>query len=250
MKPAVFVRALGVTAVLTLTPVCGAFATESGAGGWSITPYIWASDTKVDLALGGAGIGGGDVSFNDLMDSFNDLMDVLDAAFMIHVEGGKGHWSLFGDMTYLETSDTTVGQVLTVDEDHKQLFFDAAVAWWPLYGGLRFSGSDDRYEVRLAADDTPLGVRDSTRDYYDALVGVRYRFDFSPRWGLLTQADTSFGDSEGTYLLRANLAWTVGKRQQNRILFGYQYKEAKFQDGDIRADYIYKGPMAGFNFRF
>lgn len=248
MNPTSIVRAFAIATLLALCAVRGVAADEAG---WSITPYVWATDTKVDLALRGAGIGGADVSFND-------LMDVLDTAVMIHVEGGKGRWSLFGDMTYLETSDTTVRQVLTVDEDHKQLFFDAAVAWWPggagsafnLYGGLRYSGSDDRYEIRLAADDTPLGVRDTTRDYYDALVGLRYRFDFSPRWGLLTQADTSFGDSEGTYLLRANLAWTVGKRQQNRILFGYQYKEAEFHDGDIRADYVYKGPMAGFNFRF
>ena len=96
----------------------------------------------------------------------------------------------------------------------------------------------------------PVGERRSTKDYYDALLGLRYRFDFSDRWALLTQADASFGDSEGTYLLRANLAWTVGKRQQNRVLFGYQYKTAEFKDDDLRLDFDYQGPMVGFNFRF
>ena len=28
-----------------------------------------------------------------------DLLDVLDGAFMIHVEGGGGNWSAFGDRT-------------------------------------------------------------------------------------------------------------------------------------------------------
>ena len=67
---------------------------------WSITPYIWASDTSIDLAFRDQAIGSGELSFDD-------LLDVLDAAFMVHVEGGKGQWSAFADLTYLDTSDTT-----------------------------------------------------------------------------------------------------------------------------------------------
>src|SRR5210317_1335037 len=59
---------------------------------WSVTPYIWASDTKVDLTIRDESLGGDKISFKD-------LLDVLDSAFMIHAEGGKGHWSLFGDLT-------------------------------------------------------------------------------------------------------------------------------------------------------
>ena len=174
------------------------------------------------------------------------------------MEGGNGNWTAFSDITYLETSDTTERTFLAIDSKSKQLFLDAAVAWWPngvlsnlnLYGGLRFSGFDDRYVFRLIGNGTVLADRRATKDYYDALLGIRYRFDLSERWALLTQADGSFGDSEGTFLLRANLAWTVGKRQQNRILFGYQYKQAEFKDGDLRTDFRYQGLMAGFNFRF
>jgi hypothetical protein len=53
---------------------------------WSVTPYIWASDTKVDLTLRDQGLGGDQISFKD-------LLDVLDSAFMINVEGGRGHCS-------------------------------------------------------------------------------------------------------------------------------------------------------------
>ena len=238
-------------ACLILLPVAVAHGQQTNDFGWSITPYLWATETRVDLTFRDADIGTGEISFGD-------LLDVLDAAFMVHVEGGKGNWSAFGDLTYLKTSDSAERTIFVVDTDSKQLFFDGAVAWWPagagsnfnLYGGLRLSDFDDRYTFRLASDNTPVRERRSTKDYYDALVGLRYRFDFSDRWALLTQADASFGDSEGTYLLRANLAWTVGKRQQNRILFGYQYKTAEFRDGDLRFDYDYQGPMAGFNFRF
>ena len=79
---------------------------------------------------------------------------------------------------------------------------------------------------------------------------MRYRFDLSERWALLTHADVSGGDSEGSFLLRGMFAWTVGKRQANRVLFGYQYKEAEFQDGDLTTDFSYGGPLVGFDFRF
>ena len=224
-------------------------AQNSDSAQWSITPYIWASDTTVDITFRDTNIGAGDISFSD-------LLDVLDAAFMIHVEGGKGNWSGFGDLTYLDTSDTTERTLITIDASNEQIFFDAAVAYWPqgvgsplsLFGGLRYTGFDDRY--RFSISGTQVGEQRSSTDYYDALLGVRYRFDLSERWALWTHGDFSFGDSEGTFLLRANFGYTVGKRRQNRILFGYQYKEAEFKNGDLITDFSYTGPMAGFQFRF
>lgn len=60
----------------------------------------------------------------------------------------------------------------------------------------------------------------------------------------------SFGDSEGMRLLRADFAYIVGKREQNRILIGYQHREAAFKSGDLRTDFTFSGPQVGFNFRF
>ena len=224
-------------------------AQNSDSVGWSITPYLWASNTKVDLTIRDTDIGGETISFKD-------LLDVLDSAFMLHVEGGKGKWSMFGDLTYLETSDTNERTLLDIDTRSKQTFLDAAVTYWPqgvgsafsLFGGLRYTGFSDRYQFYLG--DTLVNERRTSKDYYDALLGLRYRFDLSERWSLLTRGDFSFGDSEGTFLLQANFAYTVGKRQQNRILFGYQYKQAKYKDADLTTDFTYHGPMAGFNFRF
>jgi hypothetical protein len=230
--------------------VSAASAQQSDGVGWSITPYLWAATTKVDLTLRDAGIGG------EL--KFKDLLDTLDAAFMGHVEGGRGNWSAFGDLTYLKTSDTITREFFTINTRSKQTFIDAALAYWPggygsqfsVFGGVRFSGLDDRYTFTTTANDTLVGERRSSNDYYDALLGVRYRFDFSDRWQLLTHGDYSFGDSEGVFILRANFAYTVGKRQQNRILFGYQYKDSEFKDGDLKTAFTLHGPMAGFNFRF
>ena len=227
-----------------------AAAQESDAFGWSITPYIWAPNTTVDLTVRDTNIGSGEISFKD-------LLDTLDAAFMVQVEGGKGKWSGFGDLTYLKTSDTNERTVFTIDIDSEQIYLDAAVAYWPdgvgsplsLFGGLRFSGFDETYRFSLN-NGTPVSETPSGEDYYDALFGLRYRFDMSERWQLLTHGDFSFGDSEGTFLLRANFGYIVGKRQQNRILFGYQYKSAEYREGDLTKDFTMHGPMAGFDFRF
>ena len=216
---------------------------------WSITPYLWATDTRVDLTFRDTDIGNGEISFGD-------LLDVLDTAFMIHAEGGGGRWSAFADLTYLDTSETNQRPLLTVDSKSEQVFLDAAVAWWPtsagdnfsIYGGLRYTSFKDSYRFRL--DGEVLGQQVSDADYADFLLGFRYRFDLTDRWSLLTQADTSFGDSEGTWLARVDFGYAVGKRRQNRILFGYQFKQAEFRDGDLVSDYSYQGPMAGFNFRF
>lgn len=216
---------------------------------WSITPYLWASQTNVDLEIGGDPVGGDTISFKDLLDQ-------TDAAVMFHAEAGRGNWSAFADLTWLKTSDTTDRVVLSVDVESKTTVLDAGMAWWPrgggsalsLIGGVRYSGFNDHYQLRL--DDNPVTELRNKDNYYDLLLGIRYHFDLGERWALLTHADYSLGDSEGTWLVRANLAWTVGSRRMNRILFGYQYKEAEFKSGDVRTSFSYHGPMAGFNFRF
>jgi hypothetical protein len=241
------IAAVGAVLFLFSSPV---LAQDTASPTWSITPYFWASDTSLDLTVVDTEINGG------VEIPFSDLLDVLDTAFQIHVEGGKGKFSGFADMTFLETSDTIERPIVDIATNSKQTFIDAAVAYWPqgvgsqlnFYGGLRYTTFDDRYDITLAAN--PVVTRRSDDNYVDALLGVRYRFDLSDRWGLLTRGDISFGDSEGTWLVQALMAYTVGKRQQNRILFGYQYKVAEFESGGLNSDYTFSGPMAGFNFRF
>lgn len=216
---------------------------------WSITPYLWASQTKVDLTFRDEALGGDTISFGDLLDE-------LDGAIMINAEAGRGRWSVFADLTWLETSAREQRPVFLVDSKAETTVLDTGVAWWPggvgselsVLAGVRYSGFDNRYRFFLG-DQEVSSVRDED-DYLDALLGLRYFFDLGNRWELLTHADYSFGDSEGTWLLRATFARTVGRRGLNRFVFGYQYKEAEFVSGDLRSEFSYHGPVAGFNFRF
>ena len=239
---------------LTLIVIAGvlinpAIAEDGSDIQWSVTPYAWFPDTTVDLAFQDTNIGSGKIRFSD-------VLDVVDIGFMLQVEGGRGSWSGFTDLTYVSTSDTTERALLTVDADNEQILVDAAVAYWPkgvgsplsLFGGIRYSGLDSRYRISL--DDTELGTQRSGENYTDVLLGVRYRFDLADRWSLLARADYSAGDSEGSFLLRANLAYAVGQRQQNRFIFGYQHRQAEYRDGDLTLDMRLSGFVAGYSFRF
>jgi hypothetical protein len=114
---------------------------QTGDGAqWSVSPYFWASDTSLDISVNDTSVGGVDLSFAD-------LLDMLDAAYQIQVEGGKGNWSGFADLTYLKLSDSEQRPIIRIDSDSKQVFLDAAVAYWPggvgsplnFYGGVRYS---------------------------------------------------------------------------------------------------------------
>jgi len=226
-----------------------AMADDEAKLNWSVTPYLWASQTRLSLELNDQKLGGDTISFNDLLDQ-------LDTAFMVNMEAGKGRWSAFADLTYLRTSDNQQRPVFRVESRSDSTLLDTGVAFWPggvgsnmsVVAGLRLSGFNNRY--RFFVQDTEVSRSRDDDDYYDALLGLRYRFQFGERWALLTHADFSLGQSEGTWMLRANLARTVGRRGLNRILFGYQYKHAEYQSGKLRTEFSYHGPMAGFSFRF
>jgi len=215
---------------------------------WSITPYLWAPDTKLDLSSNGTPVGSGRVSFND-------LLDTLDAAFQIHIEAGRGHWSGFLDVTSIDTSDHSSFGPVRIDTESTAEVIDLAAAWWPdgeagklsILMGVRESVFDDKFTFKLSG--TKLGSIHSDNDYTDALLGVRYNWDLAPRWRLLTYGDYSFGDSEGTWQLRGLVRYAIGGDARNGILVGYQYKEAEFEDGRLKSKYEYRGPIGGFGFR-
>lgn len=230
---------------------------DSGEWLWSVTPYLWGTDTSVDLTVDDNPVGGGKITFSD-------LLDALDMAFQVVVETGKkgGNWSAFADFTYLETSDDITedagGTAVRIDTDSTQIFLDAALSYWPqgvdgdfnVYGGIRYTDLDDDYDLSLADTGTPVASLSNSRDFTDVLLGGRYFHDFNDRWALHTRADYSFGDSEGIWQVQAMFRYALGSQLQHGIMFGYRYKEAEFEDDGLNEDYEYKGPALAFNFRF
>ena len=220
---------------------------------WSVTPYVWATETQYKLKLDGSPVDEGTVTFDD-------LIDTTDASFQVvleHMRAG-GHLSFFADVTYLDTSDTYRGPLLRVDSDSEQWLIDTAVAWWPrgeasgfnLLAGARYADLDDSYEFSIADNGPRLGVVENARDFLDVMVGLRYRVALSQHWALLTRADYSTGDSDGIWQVQAVFRYGMGRDNQYGFMLGYRYKEATFKYRNLEEDNKYYGPLIGFNLRF
>lgn len=220
---------------------------------WSVTPYLWATETNYKLKFDGTPVDSGTVTFDD-------LIDTTDASFQLVTEAGFSdyRWSVFADVTYLDTSDTYRGPLLRIDSDSEQWLVDGGLAWWPwgeaggfnLFAGARYTDLDDNYEFKLADNSLSLGVADNQRDFLDVMVGVRHRFDLAERWSLLTRADYSSGDSEGIWQVQAVFRYGMGEGNKYGLMLGYRYKKAKYENRGIEEDNEYYGPLLGFNFRF
>lgn len=244
-----------ILALLVLVLPTGlAVAGDTGGGlSWSVTPYLWATETKYKLKADGTPIGDGKVTFDDLVDtSDTSFQFVTEAA----IKGGK--WSVLADVTYLDASDTFKGAILRVDSESENWVVDAAIAWWPggeeqglsLFAGGRYTEMDDRFHFKTVQDKEKLGVLKNDRDFLDVLIGVRQRFTLGERWALFTRADYSDGDSDGIWQVQAVVRYAMGSKQQYGLMFGYRYKEAEFKNGKLEEKNKYYGPLLGFNFRF
>lgn len=242
-------RLLMVIAIIAGIGSSGACYARDQEMSWSFAPYIWGANTELDMRWRDSPAGGADISFGD-------LVDTLEAAAMFQLEAGRGNWSSFVDLTYLSTSDSASQAQLELGADSKQLFVDLAAGYWPasvgsglnVFGGVRYTRFDNDYSLRVSG--VPVASRGSTQDYADVLVGARYVAQVNERWGYLLRADTSFGDSEGSWLVRAMGTYTIGSGAGSSALLGYQFKSAEFRDRDVTTDYSYHGLVAGLQFRF
>lgn len=75
---------------------------------WDISTYIWASSISEDLILDGDVVGGGDTSFND-------LIDLTESSYQIHIEMKGETVGFFVDAMSIDLSDQEVGQFLQTD---------------------------------------------------------------------------------------------------------------------------------------
>ncbi len=234
-----------------------AIAEEQNPMLWSVSPYIWYTDTEYGIEAEGSQVGGGKITADDLFDS-------LDVGGQVVVEAGRaqGHWSGFVDATYLKMSDDETAEFedlgkLRLDAESEQWIIDAAIAYWPmgvdrggkLYAGVRYTDLDD--EITLDALDlsTRVGTLELERDYTDLLMGGSYKMDLGSRWSVHGRGVYSTGDSEGIFQVQAFVMYKLKGRLRG-LIAGYRYKDAEFEDNDITEDYEYRGPFVALNFRF
>ena len=71
-------RGLSASIIFILVSAGVAHGEEADSFGWSITPYLWATETSVDLTFRDTNIGTGEISFSDLLDILTPQGDRID----------------------------------------------------------------------------------------------------------------------------------------------------------------------------
>ena len=228
-----------------------ASAANGGDWEWIVEPYIWFPTIGTDLQRTQPPAGG--ISTDN---EFDDVLDKLDGAFLFRAEGQNEHWGMFTDFIYLGLADEDDPPRFHTESDLDARLFELAGVWSPgeghyqgleLFAGLRYIDVD--LTVQFDPVNPLFGTTtfDGSDSFNDLMIGGRYTWDLSDRWGMTLRGDGSFGDTEGTWNTSAVVNY---KMTHGAWLFGYRYLSVEFETGDTNTELTLHGPMVGYGFAF
>ena len=227
---------------------------------WALVPYLWGSDVSADVFINDEPVIGGDLEFSDILDK-------LDMALQLHFEGRRGKGGLFFDLTYLDTSDSSVREANpplpggTEVRGDTTLFFVEAGGFYRPSGesfgfdvlfGARISDIDMTIDI-IRPDPLPPSSVNAADTLTDGFVGVRYSTSFANNWLFSIRGDVGAGDSETSWNAVALLGYSFGRDNRYAAMFGYRHLYMELETTDtvtVRVETTMSGPMAGFMFRF
>lgn len=217
---------------------------------WVIAPYIWGASISTNLFR--------DVPPTSIsnQNDFGDIISKIDGAFMIHGEVQGDHFGAFADYLYLGLGDHHDYPGLKTSSQLNSTLVDLAAVWNPggerftgfeLFGGLRYIDVNMKFDFNPTDTEIPSVRLEPNKSYSDFLLGVRYNFPLSERWGLTLRGDGSWGSSNNTW----NTAATFDYKTDNGAwYFGYRYFDLSLDKGNITTDITVHGPQIGYGFKF
>ncbi len=238
-----------VAAMLAAAPV--AQAAEGEGWDWMVAPYVWGVTVGTDAKTDSAPAGG--ISTDT---AFYEIVDKLDGAFQIHMEGQGDHFGVFTDFTYLGITDQRRRPRFQLETDLDTRLFELAGVWSPgdtrnqgveLFAGLRYIDADITVVLKPENLDFTPTLLDTGRSFSDLMVGARYSWSLSDRWGVVLRADGSFGETDGTWNVSAVAEY---KTKRGAWLVGYRHLDIELESERERFHLSMSGPEVGYGFRF
>jgi len=222
-------------------------AQDAGGWRWIVAPYAWGVSARADSNFSDAPAG---------QAQFDDILDTFDGGFQLHAEGQAGQWGGFADFTYLGLSDARERPGFHTETDFDTRLFELAALWHPgaspdsgadVFAGLRYADFD--FTAKLVPTNAQLPVFDehSANTYSDFMLGARYTWALSDRWGLTLRGDGSWGQTDGTWNASAVVRYRM---QSGEWLFGYRYLRADLGNHGDSFRVTVDGPEIGYGFRF
>ncbi len=228
---------------------------------WSVTPYLWATDVGIDVALR-------DRTLVDATIPFEDLLEDLDSAALVRVEAMRGEHGLALDLFDVGLEDAArrplpdgSGAELSLDAGIGMTLFDLAGVYDPegdgeglafLYGARLLNQRED-ITAELDAGGEPAESRrfESDDTYVDGLLGLRYAGTLPGRWDYEVAADVSAGGTELTWSVAPAIGYAFGAHEQYRVTAGYRHLAIDLDSGPaVDLDMTLSGFLVGFRFSF
>jgi hypothetical protein len=217
---------------------------------FEFVPYLWGSGMK-----GVVGIGSHSA---DIDASFSDILSHLHFAAMGLTEARRGRLVSLTDLVYtdLRGQHATPGPLFSSVNPKQRLFIltpaagvrlvDADGATWDLVGGVRFWHS--KSELQFGSGVLPGVDMEASRNWVDAIAGVRARMALSSNWWAGVYGDVGGGGSDVTFQLNGTAGWDIGPRYA--LVIGYRYLDVDYDNDDVLLDTAIKGPLFGFIFKW
>lgn len=253
--------ALRITLLSAVVALAGAAANANElpratapSSGWSfqLTPYLWASALKGDVALGPL------APPTSINASFMDIVDHLDMAFAGQFEWRNGKYGILADLSYLAASVSASGPAGFVNGNLKdKTFFGTIVGSYRaveqgnasvelLAGGRVWWRHDELTITGLG------GAQTASREksWVDPIIGLRARAQISPTVFMQFYGDVGgFGvASDMTYQLEGIVGYLYSPTKT--FFAGYRYLSVDYERGGYIFDVRMSGPIVGATFKF
>jgi len=227
---------------------------------WSLTPYIWATDVGVNVAIS-------DKVLVDETIPFDDLLDDLDAAFMVRAEGWHGNFGFAIDLFSVGLADDDQrfplpggnGDEIVLDTKTDMTILDIVGLYAPrgdgdgfaLRYGTRVINQRNELQAQLPARGAVSASYDSDETLVDALLGFRFARKLGQRWSYELAADVSTGDTDLTWSLGPSFGYTFGRGNRYELDVGYRHMVVDFDDATpVDSQMSMSGVLLGLSFDF
>jgi hypothetical protein len=227
-------------------------ATSSDEWEFQITPYI-----VLGSLHGTSGIGNRSTEVDM---SFGDIFGALKFALMGVFEARKGKWMFLtgGEYISVETDKATPGPLFSnVTAGFKTFIFDADVGY-RLYndpdkgasvdvlGGIRLTHVSTN--LNFGAGILPATQVDGSRNWVDAIVGLRGKAAVSEKIFVTGKADLGGGGSHFTWQLFGGLGYSITPKIA--LIGGYSVLDVDYDKNNFIYDMNQRGPTMGLAFKF
>ena len=220
--------------------------------GWQfrIVPYLWGSglDGQVGVAARTA----------DVDASFRNILDHLHFAAMVLGDAQRDRFVVLTDAFYtdLRGQKATPGPLFSSVDPQQKIFIltpeagyrvrETPGGWIDVLGGIRLWHL--RTELQFQPGLLPGINVQGSRNWVDAVAGVRARTDLSTKWWASAYGDLGTGGSDFTYQIVATAGHDFDRHFT--LTLGYRLLNVDYDKDNFLMDTTMKGPVVGLMFKF